>query len=87
MEQVDATIRRNMMTLKALRHRAGFSKIEDAAKYLGLSTYRLARLEKDSSKINWQEIQKVSKGYDYPIDLIFFGDDVTFSHEIVNHGG
>ncbi|MBC1615362.1 helix-turn-helix transcriptional regulator [Listeria booriae] len=65
-------------TLKSLRVRSGYSQSE-AAESLGITAITLRKLEKDSSDITYDMMNKTSQLYVCPIDYIFFGNNTAFS--------
>ncbi|KGL45021.1 hypothetical protein EP56_05525 [Listeriaceae bacterium FSL A5-0209] len=65
-------------TLKSLRVRSGYSQ-DQAAELLGITAMTLRKLEKDSTDITFDMMNKTSKLYVCPIDYIFFGNTNAFS--------
>lgn len=65
-------------TLASLRIRKGWSQREAASK-LGMGRDTLRSYEKDSSKLDYETIEKIEKVYNIPQDYIFFGEDTAFS--------
>lgn len=67
-----------LITLEAARVRAGYKTVKEAAKELGVHYQTLSSYEKDSSKVPFSFIDKVSKLYKVPKYNIFFGDKYEF---------
>lgn len=67
-----------LVTLEAARVRAGYKTIKEAAKELGVHHQTLSSYEKDSSKVPFSFIDKVSQVYKIPKYNIFFGDKYEF---------
>ena len=57
-------------SLASLRVRMGLNQ-EEAAKLLGVSRDTLRSYERDSSKLEYDFIQKVEEVYNIPLDYIF----------------
>lgn len=65
-------------TLASLRVRKRMTQ-EEAAKRLGMNRDKLRAYEKDSSKLEYETIEKIEELYNVPQDYIFFGKDTAFS--------
>lgn len=68
-------------TIKALRVRSGLSQ-KEASALLGISQPTLRSWEKDSSKLEYNQIKMIEQRYSIPQDYIFFGTDNAFSEKI-----
>lgn len=69
-------------TIRSLRERLGISQLE-ASRLLKISQPTLRNWEKDSSKMSWEDIQKVTLVYHIPQDFIFFGTTNAFSEKVM----
>jgi transcriptional regulator with XRE-family HTH domain len=65
-------------TLRSLRIKFGISQ-EKAAEKIGVSHTTLRSWEKDSTKIGFDNIQKIEMVYGVDHRFIFFGKESTFS--------
>lgn len=68
-------------TMKALRIRLGISQNE-ASRKLGISVPTLKKWEDDSSTMNVQDVNKVTKFYHIPQEYIFFGNNFDLIEEL-----
>lgn len=68
---------KTLISLDAARKNIGYSQ-KEAAKRLGMHYQTLASLEKDSSNISFEEMNKISSLYKIPKDMIFFGSKNEF---------
>ena len=69
---VGETKLRILISLEAARKNIGYSQ-KEAAERLGIHYQTLASLEKDSSNISFDEMNKMSNLYKIPKDMLFFG--------------
>lgn len=65
-------------TLSSLRVRQGMTQ-EEAALKLGIGRDTLRSYERDSSKVDYEMIEKLETLYHIPKDYIFFGSNTAFS--------
>ena len=63
------------ITLAAARVNAGLSQ-DEAAKRLNISKETLSNYERGKSVPNWETAQKMESVYQFPIDYIFFGEEL-----------
>lgn len=63
------------ITLKAVRVNAGLT-IMEASKKLGISHGTLVKWEKHPGDITANQQRKIQEVYNFPIDYIFFGDEL-----------
>lgn len=72
-----------IITLEAARKNIGYSQ-KEAAEKLNMHYQTLASLEKDSSDISFQEMNKIADLYRIPKDNIFFGPKNEFIRTLRN---
>ena len=65
-------------SLASLRVRRDFTQ-QEAAERLGIGRDTLRSYERDSSKIDYEMIEKIEELYKVPKDFIFFGNSTAFS--------
>ena len=65
------------ITMEAARINSGYSQ-KDAAKLFGVHYQTLAKWEINNSKMPHDKIEMISKIYNIPKSLIFFGDKNEF---------
>lgn len=68
-------------TIADLRIRSGLSQIE-LAKEFGVSKATIGNWEKDSSRIDFNSAQKISKFFRIPIEYIYFGSIKEFREKL-----
>jgi len=78
---MDEKSQNQLMTLAALRVRAGYSQA-DAANRLGVSKVTLAKWEADSRSISINQIEHIKKLYRVSYDDIYFGNSKELSDQI-----
>jgi len=69
-------------TLRSIRIKTGMTQ-QEAAQKIGIAHGTLRSWEKDSSKISWDYITKISEVYNVNHRFIFFGKESTFSELIM----
>lgn len=65
------------ITLKAARVNAGLT-IAQASRLLGISHGTLVEWEKNPGKVNPIRQRRIQEVYSFPLDYIFFGDELEF---------
>lgn len=68
------------ITLAAARVNAGFTQ-KEAAKELGVCQKTIINYENGDQIPNWEMVNKISKLYNFPSDLIFFGKQLRLKRE------
>lgn len=66
-----------LITLEAARRNAGYSQ-KEVAKRLGVHYQTISAWEKDSSKMPYSMVMKISQIYKIPKENIFFGSKNEF---------
>lgn len=72
-----------LMSLKALRARAGMTQYE-AARAIDVDRATISKWEKDASNMPVKYMLEFAKLYKYSLDNIFFGSSIVLSDKIKN---